>query len=304
MRKEDFYLYSLVAVLAGSAAVLFTLFNKFTEPTLSHFVEACRQILSSTAASPVHFTGFSLILLVSLSAFLFLGKSLFSLAKRRRKINALLRASENKIPKKLLRIAKRHDLNPEDLAVVRTGKVNALSYGFIKPKLLLSEKLMASLSEKELEAVVLHELLHIKRRHSAKFLLGEIISTTLFFLPVLQDLVQKLRLEAEQEADRHVLLLQGESRYLKSALARAVRQEQNFYPGFSSALDARLNALLDKSRSSIAISKGRLFLSFFSILLGLALYLFPITPHDAQAKTPPITNHCLQNQCATGCSGT
>lgn len=303
MSKENSYLYALLAAFAAAAIALFGLFNKFAEPTLSHFIQVCRQTISSIPASAVHFTGFGLIWLVSLTSFLFFAKSLFSLAKSRKKINTLLRSSEDRKPKKLLRVLKKHGLNPDNLAIVKAGKVNAISYGFIKPKLLLSRKLVASLSEKELEAVILHELAHISSRHSAKFLLGEIISTTLFFLPVLKDLTQRLRLAAEQEADRYVLLSQGESRHLKSALAKAVVEEQDFYPQLSSlALETRINTLLGKGRRSIKVSKLRLFLSLLSIFLGLVLYLSPTTPHDAEAKTSALTSHCLQNQCTTNCT--
>lgn len=301
MSRENFYLSTLLASFILTGTILFELASKFTEPTVRHLIQICRQTILSLTNSTAHLIGFVLMVVLAASIVSFFLKSMLSVVKNQRKLKILLKNARKHHSKKLFYIIKKHNLNPNNFAVIEESRINALVYGFIKPKLLLSKKFINSLSKKELEAVILHELAHIKRHHLIKFLLSDTISTTLFFLPVLQDLSKSLRLAAEQEADNYAITLQGSAYYLKSALAKTVIEKQNLYPGLASNLETRINNLLGKKPAIyFNASKRKTALSLLTVFLIITLYLIPATPHNSEPDVQ-LTTHCLQTQCSAYC---
>ena len=79
----------------------------------------------------------------------------------------------------------------------------ALTAGFLKPRVFLSTKLVDALEEKELRAVVLHELHHRDSRDPLKGLAVSFISDLLFFLPISRFLKKTYSLTAEIAADAY-----------------------------------------------------------------------------------------------------
>ena len=91
----------------------------------------------------------------------------------------------------------------EDVTIFEDLRPLALTAGFLKPRVFLSTKLVDALDEKELRAVVLHELHHRDSRDPLKGLAVSFISDLLFFLPISRFLRKTYSLTAEIAADAH-----------------------------------------------------------------------------------------------------
>jgi beta-lactamase regulating signal transducer with metallopeptidase domain len=80
-----------------------------------------------------------------------------------------------------------------------------ITYGFFKPVILLPFSLLNDISQEEAEAIILHELAHIKSRD---YLLNWLLVATeiiYFFNPFIKIIAHKIRLEREKNCDVQVI---------------------------------------------------------------------------------------------------
>lgn len=77
----------------------------------------------------------------------------------------------------------------------------AFSSGIFNKPIYISNNLVDSLTEKELEAIIAHELCHIKNNDVLKITLAGYLSDVLFFIPGLKALYHRLETENEYFAD-------------------------------------------------------------------------------------------------------
>ncbi len=99
------------------------------------------------------------------------------------------------------------------------------------------------LTEKELEAVFLHELHHAHHFDSARTWILELLSRCLFF-PVLRSFITDFKLDLELEADRFVRNSQGSGTFLKGALLKVISYPTLSVSHFSACqLEQRVHAL-------------------------------------------------------------
>ncbi len=92
--------------------------------------------------------------------------------------------------------------------------------GFIKPVILIPIASINSLSNEQLEAIILHELSHIKRNDYRLNLLLSIIDTVLFFNPFILLLSKVVKRERENCCDDFVMQYQYDPHSYASALLR------------------------------------------------------------------------------------
>lgn len=99
----------------------------------------------------------------------------------------------------------------------------ALVAGLVRPRLVVSSGLLALLDEEELDAVLCHELLHIRRGDLWWTMLCGVLRDLTWFLPHTRRLYAQMLVEQEVECDDAVV---GEDRRLAlaSALARVWQQ--------------------------------------------------------------------------------
>ncbi|PWT75119.1 MAG: hypothetical protein C5B60_05785 [Chloroflexi bacterium] len=132
----------------------------------------------------------------------------------------------------------------------------ALCYGLLHPRLLLSSAALRGLSPAELEAVLRHELVHLRRRDPLRRLLLRAMTDALP-LPALQDVVNAVPLAQELSADRAVLAAVGPEALsgallkvgdafdtLQAVPATSSHQERQIAIGAFSAIDARIDQIL------------------------------------------------------------
>jgi beta-lactamase regulating signal transducer with metallopeptidase domain len=83
--------------------------------------------------------------------------------------------------------------------------VSPLTFGFLKPVILLPVAALNNLSTQQVEAILLHEISHIRRNDYLVHLISRIVSTLMFFNPFIQALDRSQGMEREKSADDWVI---------------------------------------------------------------------------------------------------
>jgi Zn-dependent protease with chaperone function len=124
----------------------------------------------------------------------------------------------------------------------------AFCYGYLRPRILFSRGLLGWLSREQLTALLLHEREHLRQRDPIKIAVGRLLSSTVFFIPIVAALYRKYMVEKELAADAAAIAAQGSPSALASALAVLLEFPRGGRPeaaaGADEALDARIDALL------------------------------------------------------------
>lgn len=120
---------------------------------------------------------------------------------------------------------KRMRIKMPKLYIIDSANPIAFSFRSFKSMIFVSAGLMDLLNKKEVEAVILHELCHIKRKASV---LTMSVSLLRFFSPL--SLIARFHYESDQEeihADKFAIRLQKTDKYLKSAKRKIDEFERN-----------------------------------------------------------------------------
>ncbi len=163
--------------------------------------------------------------------------------------------------------------------------------GVLKPVLLLPIGLATHLSTREIEAVLAHELAHIKRHDYAVNLLQSVVEVLYFFHPALWWLSARVREEREHCCDDlAVQVCGGDGRILAQALARVeeLRLTQSAQaPVLAMAFSAKRQHLLHRVQRVLGVPT-RPFVSNSSLAgLTLATILFmSVSVYAVQQQQP------------------
>lgn len=157
------------------------------------------------------------------------------------------------------------------------------SAGFISPRVYLSRYIVESLAPEELEALLLHEKYHVENRDPLKILLGQIVTSALFFIPILKVMFKRYLIEKEVAADQSAIKYQGHSRGIAGALFKmsgqkfmAVRTAANA----GDALGYRIDYLAKhRLPNKPAIPKLYLIISALAIAFLILIILAPLPTH-------------------------
>lgn len=155
---------------------------------------------------------------------------------------------------------------------------NPITLGFFKPLILIPASLMGGLTPEMLEAIIVHELAHIRRNDFIMNILQTLIETLFFFHPGVWYISSQIRRERELACDDIVLGVTSDR--ITYAKALTIAQENSFLPekiavafasGKKSLLQriTRLNTkitmktnLFEKLAAGLVILSAFLFLSF------------------------------------------
>ena len=106
----------------------------------------------------------------------------------------------------------------DDVVLVPAARAFAFCGGLWRPRVYVSEGALRALAESELEAVLLHEHHHVRRRDPLRRLVLRGLRDVLFFVPLLGWLTQRFELLTEVEADRAAAPADSGRRALAAAL--------------------------------------------------------------------------------------
>lgn len=157
----------------------------------------------------------------------------------------------------------------------------AFTVGFLQPRIVVTAGLLNVLDEKELEAVLYHEMFHRKSRDPLKMWLAQTLARSFRYVPVIGEMARHYRLLRELMADEFVIRQMHSSRPLGLALLKMVkkrppRMRENLDTVaalFTSSLDVRIMRLLDSGyrvRLFALSRKAIVFSGIFFVLIGMA----------------------------------
>lgn len=154
-----------------------------------------------------------------------------------------------------------------------------VTIGFLKPIILIPVAAINNLSTYQLEAVLLHELAHIKRSDYLINLFIHIVRTILYFNPFVNAFIQITETEREKSCDEMVLQFQYNSHQYASALLELEKANHSqpilvlAASGNNSDLMYRIENILNiKKKHSINLKKT--FGFFFTLIFIVSFSVF------------------------------
>ena len=245
-------------------------------------MESCKQFITNLVITLPHSLPSPLLLLLIISLTI---TTIFFLAQVYKTQKYLKNTLRNKttLPKKIGKVA--FELGIEDkLVATKRGNFTCFCYGLLSPKICLNLKFASSLTRKELTAVLLHEIHHLKNKDPLKILVSRTIQSLLFFLPVSRDLQDHYLLSQELAADQKVLKNIGVWALRRALIKSISLPERNFaFASFSveQNLEQRIKILTSKSaKITLKISTFRLVASIFAVVFYLLLTNLPVYAID------------------------
>jgi beta-lactamase regulating signal transducer with metallopeptidase domain len=162
--------------------------------------------------------------------------------------------------------------------------------GFVRPIVLLPVRALTGLSAEQLEAVIAHELGHVKRFDVAVNLFQVVTETLFFFHPAVWWLNQRIRADREDCCDDVAVAVCG--RHVSYARALATMEGWRDAPALAMAatgspVAARVARLLGVSRPRAAARGAGVFTA--SVVLAGALLAGAASVGMATPATPPLT---------------
>jgi bla regulator protein BlaR1 len=171
--------------------------------------------------------------------------------------------------------------------------------GFIKPVILLPVTVMSQLSTDQLEAILLHELAHIKRHDYLINILQTFIETIMFFNPVIWIISSSIRKERENCCDDLVLAHTNEPLHYAHALSllEAGKQAQNNISlaatGKHQHLFNRIKRIMEMKKQSLNYGRVMAAVIVAIVITGSAIWL---SPSFAQSKKKDKTESTSTNK--------
>ncbi len=164
--------------------------------------------------------------------------------------------------------------------------------GFLKPAILVPASLFTGFSPQHLEAILLHELAHIRRHDYLVNLLQSLAEDVLFYHPAVWWVSSVIRAEREHCCDDEVVALQGDGRGFAQALAALEERRWSAYevalgPGVAANgghLMYRIQRLLNMRANGSRFVGAPLFSS--SLVVAAAVLAVSIS-HAQNAPAPP-----------------
>jgi beta-lactamase regulating signal transducer with metallopeptidase domain len=157
---------------------------------------------------------------------------------------------------------------------ITAGSRGPAVHGLLRTRICLPAGLEGLLSQRELDAVLLHEVTHAKRRDNLLGLIHEVAQCVLWFHPLLWLTSARVALYRELSCDESVLRA-SHGRLLVSALAKLAEPESSLVlrSAATSLVSRRLDRLLAPAMPAANRLLNGLLLAGFSVLLLSAVLL-------------------------------
>ena len=248
------------------------------------FITACVEVLRNVSEH-VHFNPDGVVsILILLVAVISTSLAVLQLTKFFTAYRRLLTLKTvNSIPHKLQWVVNKHSLKKSSVSVISGATVTAYTIGLLEPRIVISESFISNVTKHELEAVVLHELYHMKNRHVLWLLVSQVISSVFFFIPFIQYLARQLKIEFELAADAFVVEKQKTKDHLCESLALNLQYAGGVIPHFATTpIERRVESLLGNKLLPERVGIKTVAVSIFSLLVMLGIAF--VQPSQAAAN--------------------
>lgn len=145
-----------------------------------------------------------------------------------------------------------------------------VTFGFLKPVVLLPVSIVTHLSPLQLEAVILHELAHIKRNDYLVNWVNQLVKAVLYFNPFVHGLVRLQRSEREKNADNWVLQFQYDPKLYATALYEIAASQKRPQPQLALSVTGHCYELLNRIECIFG-NKSRLLPGSRALLANIGL---------------------------------
>ena len=156
---------------------------------------------------------------------------------------------------------------------------SAFCVGILRPRVVLTQGLLARLDAEELAAVIWHEGAHARAHEPLKCLLARLAVRTFFWLPLLGELLDRYLLAKELDADRRATVNTSRSA-LAGALTEVAGQSTPVAAvGVAELSAARIDRLFDPAAPLPQLFHARaIIVTLASVGVLLLALAFPATP--------------------------
>jgi beta-lactamase regulating signal transducer with metallopeptidase domain len=142
--------------------------------------------------------------------------------------------------------------------LVSSSIATPMSLGFLKPAILIPRGLLDTLSDAELEYILLHELAHLRRRDDWTNFAQKLIEALLPIQPAIYWIGQRMAIEREMACDDWVVATTGTAKPYAASLTKVAELSQWEHAGVlavsatgnRSQLFSRVHHLLDRTRNA------------------------------------------------------
>jgi bla regulator protein BlaR1 len=159
--------------------------------------------------------------------------------------------------------------------------------GYLKPLILLPLSLSTYLSAKEVEAILLHELAHVKRNDYLINLLQQVMSVILFFNPFVLLMNRIINQERENSCDDVVVALTGQPLVYAQALLKIEQNNVRYLPLALAATGKKyhlLNRIERIMKNKKPMANIRHIVLAFTILIGSITSIAWLNPAIGNGK--------------------
>jgi beta-lactamase regulating signal transducer with metallopeptidase domain len=104
-----------------------------------------------------------------------------------------------------------------------SNRFSSFITGFIRPKIVVSLPLIKQMTDTELQAILTHELIHIRRGDTLKGWFLHLLRDIMFFSPFSLSLLDRYLLERERLCDQEAVLVLGNARSYAATLLKTWR---------------------------------------------------------------------------------
>lgn len=186
-------------------------------------------------------------------AFLFFFKTASSLADLR----FLHQKKHDSVPDELLRFVEKIG---HQLALTKSVKIFSsrhtdipMVYGIFKPVILIPAGLLFQMNPAQLEAIIAHEMAHIKRNDYLVNLVQSILEMLFFFHPIFWWINHEIKKQREMACDEMAIALGAKPEELAYGLANVINHAQKHTPEMAMAAVKKPHPTLDRIKKIMGI---------------------------------------------------
>jgi beta-lactamase regulating signal transducer with metallopeptidase domain/uncharacterized coiled-coil protein SlyX len=203
-----------------------------------------------------------------------------------------IRLTESRIQEMFRRIATKLNIRSTVHLFESVRVSTPVVIGFIKPVVLLPVGLATGLTTKQIEAILAHELAHVKRFDYLVNLLQSLVEVVYFFHPALWWLSSRVRAEREHCCDDVAVQVCGD----KLAFARALAEVEAFRqsPALAMAFASKKGMMLQRVKRVLGVTEKpqrrmspNVLVLFVLLVFGVSVYAFQ---QDGKPKQPKAKN--------------
>lgn len=161
----------------------------------------------------------------------------------------------------------------KEVLLGESGKVSVpMTVGWLKPLVILPIGLVTRLDIKQVEAILAHELAHVKRHDYLVNILQSVIEILFFYHPLVWIISGKIRVERENCCDDLALSLCGNDKLVLAKALTAVA-DYGLQPSYAMAFGAKPHSLKNRIKRLLGVYPRRSFTLLNWLVMALVLIL-------------------------------